>query len=94
LNKELITNPEFTVSKAAWTDRSDQEFLTEMTDDNEPLFTDYWHGTWSSGWTATTENASVYEQLLENTRIHTSFSMARIFTANGGKASFAFFDGL
>ena len=94
LNKGLITNPEFTISKAAWTDRSDQEFLTETADDGDPLFTDYWHGTWSSGWTATAKNASVYEQLLENTRIHTSFSMAHIFSANGGKASFAFFDGL
>lgn len=98
LNKELITNPEFTISKAAWIDRSDQEFVTETTEDGDPLFTDYWNGTWSSGWTATKENASIYEQLLLNTRIHTSFSMARIFSAYGesmkeGMASFAFFGG-
>lgn len=93
LNKELITSPEFAISKAAWIDKSDEEFLTEKTDDNDPLFTNYWKGTWSSGWTATAENASIYEQLLVNTRIHTSFNMARIFSANGGRASFAFFDG-
>lgn len=91
LNRELITSPEFDITKAAWKDLSNEEFLQEA-EDGDPIFTEYWHGSFDH-WTALDNNAKVYQQLLDNTRIHTEFSMARIFNANGGMAAFEFLRG-
>ena len=91
LNQELITSPEFSITKAAWQDLSDEEFLNDAADGN-PIFTDYWHGAFDH-WTPIAQNTTIYQQLLDNTRIHTSFSMARIFSANGGMAAFEFLNG-
>ena len=91
LNRELITSPEFDITKAAWKDLSDEEFLKEKSD-GDPIFTDYWHGSFDH-WEPIAENTAIYQQLLNNTRIHTEFSMARIFNANGTMAAFEFLRG-
>ena len=91
LNKEMITSPEFDIVKAAWQDLSDEDFLKEG-DDGDPIFTEYWHGSFDH-WTPLTQNYKIYQQLVDNTKIRTKFSMARIFADNGGMAMFEFLNG-
>lgn len=91
LNRELITSPEFDITKAAWQDLSDEDFLADA-GDGDPIFTEYWHGSFDH-WNPLFPNYKIYQQLLDNTRIHTKFSMARIFLENGGMAAFEFLNG-
>lgn len=91
LNKELITSPEFDIVKAAWQDLSDEDFLKEG-DDGDPIFTEYWHGSFDH-WTPLTQNYKIYQQLVDNTKIRTRFNIARIFADNGGMATFEFLNG-
>lgn len=91
LNRELITSPQFDITKASWNALSDEGF-NNANSDGKPIFTDYWHGS-HGHWNIIDNNTKIYQQLLDNTRIHTHFSIARIFTANGGRFNFEFLDG-
>lgn len=81
-------NPTFNISPASWPGMSDEEYVGG----EDPAFLEYWYGS-HDHWSPLFPNYQIYQQLLNDTTVHTSFSMARIFTANGGIANFEFLKG-
>lgn len=91
LNQDFTISPEFNVVKASWPALSDEEFLEED-DDGDPIFTQYWLR-YGKTWYFMDYGDEVYQQLMENTRIHTTFNMSSILNINGIN-NFNFLNGL